>query len=107
VGSIEEDGEFGLGLAPIESKPVTKIEISKEREEEIARMENFEEYTECQDELIHQEEEAATIKRMSRTRKQNADLRPAIDKQTAFSEFKALDSESGPTLEAQIVASRN
>jgi hypothetical protein len=47
VGEIEEDGEFGLGLAPIESKPVTKIEISKEREEEIARMENFEEYTEC------------------------------------------------------------
>lgn len=107
MGEIEEDGEFGLGLAPIESKPVTKIEISKEREEEIARMENFEEYTERQDELLHEEEEAANIKRMSRSRKQNAELRPAIDKQAAFSEFKALESESGSALEAQIVASRN
>jgi hypothetical protein len=31
-------GGFGLGIAPKESKPVTKIEISKEREEEIAKM---------------------------------------------------------------------
>jgi len=34
-------GEFGLGLAPLESKPVTKIEISKEREEAIAKMQNY------------------------------------------------------------------
>jgi len=32
------EGGFGLGIAPREAKPVTKIEISKEREEEIARM---------------------------------------------------------------------
>jgi hypothetical protein len=37
-------------LAPIESKPVTKIEISKEREEEIARMEQYEEFPETHDE---------------------------------------------------------
>lgn len=35
LGEILETGEFGLGVAPRESKPVTKIEISKEREEEI------------------------------------------------------------------------
>jgi hypothetical protein len=33
-------------MAPREAKPVTKIEISKEREEEIARMQNFEDYSE-------------------------------------------------------------
>ncbi len=38
VGEILDVGEFGLGLAPLESKPVSKIEISKEREEAIARM---------------------------------------------------------------------
>lgn len=106
VGEIEEDGEFGLGLAPIESKPITKIEISKEREEEIARMEQFSEYSETQDELIHEQEEAAIMQRMSRSRKQNSERRPAIDKQTAFSEFKGIESESGPALEAQILASR-
>ena len=59
---------------------MTKIEISKEREEEIARMEQYEEFPETHDELLHQQEEYATIARMSRSRKQNADKRPAIDK---------------------------
>jgi len=44
---------------------------------------------------------------MSRSRKQNADKRPAIDKQAAFTEFKSLESESGAELEAKILASRN
>jgi hypothetical protein len=38
AGEIMDLGGFGLGIAPKESKPVTKIEISKEREEEIAKM---------------------------------------------------------------------
>jgi hypothetical protein len=38
VGELEEIGEFGLGIAPSMSKPVTKIEISKQREEEINKM---------------------------------------------------------------------
>lgn len=38
VGDIEEAGEFGLGKAPVEAKPVNKIEVSKEREAEIAMM---------------------------------------------------------------------
>lgn len=43
VGDVEDLGEFGLGLAPRESRPVAKIELSKEKEEEIARMNEFEE----------------------------------------------------------------
>lgn len=54
VGEVEERGEFGLGLAPGESKPVTKIEISREREEEIARMEQFSEYSERAYEVEHE-----------------------------------------------------
>ena len=38
VGDLEEIGEFGLGIAPRHSKPVTKIELSKAKEEEIAKM---------------------------------------------------------------------
>ena len=107
VGEVQDEGAFGLGMAPIESKPITKIEISKEREEEIARMEQFEEYSETHDEQIHQQEEAAIIQRMSRSRKQHSEKRPAIDKQAAFAEFKTLESESGPKLEAQILESRS
>ena len=36
VGELEEQGEFGLGVAVRDGKPVTKIEISKEKEAEIA-----------------------------------------------------------------------
>jgi hypothetical protein len=32
VGDVEELGEFGLGVAPRDSKPVNKIEMSKEKE---------------------------------------------------------------------------
>lgn len=38
VGDLQEIGEFGLGVAPSLSKPINKIEISKQREEEILRM---------------------------------------------------------------------
>ena len=38
VGELEEAGEFGLGVALRESKPVTKIELTKEKEAEIAAM---------------------------------------------------------------------
>lgn len=34
-GELLEEGGFGLGVAPKDAKPITKIEISKEREEEI------------------------------------------------------------------------
>ncbi len=38
VGDLDEIGEFGLGIAPRTLKPVNKIELSKKKEEEIARM---------------------------------------------------------------------
>jgi len=38
VGELEEVGEFGLGVALREAKPVTKIELTKEKEAEIAAM---------------------------------------------------------------------
>ena len=69
VGEILDMGEFGLGLAPLESKPVTKIEISKEREEAIAKMQNYQEFPESHDELIHQEEEQSNLARLSKSRK--------------------------------------
>jgi len=69
VGEVEDLGEFGLGLAPIESKPVTKIEIGKEREAEIMAMEHFSEYSEHEHEREHEMEETAMITRMSKSRK--------------------------------------
>jgi hypothetical protein len=54
AGEILDEGGFGLGVAPKDAKPVTKIEISKEREEEIAKMEEWEEFTESNNELEHE-----------------------------------------------------
>ena len=36
VGEIQDQGEFGLGRAPRDSRPVNKIELTKEKEAEIA-----------------------------------------------------------------------
>lgn len=38
MGDLDDIGEFGLGIAPRNIKPVNKIELSKKKEEEIARM---------------------------------------------------------------------
>ena len=38
VGDLDEIGEFGLGQAVREAKPVSKIELSKQKEAEIAAM---------------------------------------------------------------------
>jgi hypothetical protein len=54
VGDIEEAGEFGLGKARQDAKPVNKIEVSKEREAEIAKMNEWSEAIETQDELVQQ-----------------------------------------------------
>jgi hypothetical protein len=95
-GDLLDQGGFGLGIAPREAKPVTKIEISKEREEEIAKMEEFQEYPETHYEELHEQEEQKMLQTMSRSRKQKTDPRQPIDKQSAFLEFKAIESESGP-----------
>lgn len=44
VGELQDQGEFGLGLAPKDSKPVNKIELSKAKEAEIRDANTFEEY---------------------------------------------------------------
>jgi len=41
VGELEEIGEFGLGIAVRDQKPVAKIEISKEKEAQIAAMQQW------------------------------------------------------------------
>ena len=41
LGDLDDIGEFGLGKAHREAKPVTKIEISKEKEAEIKAMEKW------------------------------------------------------------------
>jgi len=64
VGDLEESGEFGLGVAPREAKPVAKIEISKEKEAEIAAMQQWDPVLEVQDEMILQQEENAMLTRM-------------------------------------------
>ena len=46
------------------------------------------------------------INHMSKSLKRTAGLRPAIDKQSAFIEFKALETESGPSHERNIKESR-
>lgn len=102
AGEILDQGGFGLGVAPREAKPVTKIEMSKEREEEIAKMEEYEEYPETHDEEQHELEEQRMLQTMSRSRKTKADPRQPIDKQSAFLEFKAIESESGPEHERTI-----
>ena len=38
VGDLEDIGEFGLGMPHEMPKPVHKIELSKAKEEEIAKM---------------------------------------------------------------------
>ena len=58
VGDLDDIGEFGLGKALKDSKPVTKIEISKEKEAEIAAMQQWQDYEEQNDDLIQQQEEA-------------------------------------------------
>lgn len=94
-GDLIDLGGFGLGIAPKDSKPITKIEISKEREEEIAKMEQWSDYQEQNNELEHEQEEQRMLQAMSRSRKQK-EKRTVIDKQAAFLEFKALENESGP-----------
>lgn len=54
MGELEDSGQFGLGKALREAKPVSKIEVSKEKEAEIAAMHHWEPAEETQDELILQ-----------------------------------------------------
>lgn len=91
VGIDAETGQFGLGKAPRDLKPVTRIEISKEKEKEIAAMQEWEDYSEQNYEEIQQMEEQAMIQKMQKTSKQKGEKREKVDKNTAFLEYKQTD----------------
>lgn len=86
VGELQDQGEFGLGLAPRESKPVNKIELSQAQEAEIREANAFSEYARSEA-SVPLDDEAALLE--AARSKQRAKRRPAIGKQTAFVEFKA------------------
>ena len=74
---MEEIGEFGLGIAPRNIKPVNKIELSKKKEEEIARMQADD------DDYIQQDdydEEADSKFEIMRLKKQREAKRKPIER---------------------------
>jgi hypothetical protein len=82
VGELEEIGEFGLGIAPIHSKPINNIEISKQREEEINKMQadDDEPKVEAQEDEHDPEKELEAL----RLRQSKANKRKAVEIQTRF-----------------------
>ena len=86
VGDLDDIGEFGIGHAARHAKPVNKIEMSKQREEEINKMEaDDDDYRNVQEE----DEESDSKLEIIRLRKQRDKKRKPIDRQSAFIEFKA------------------
>ena len=104
VGDLEEIGEFGLGKALKDSKPVTKIEISKEKEAEIATMQQFTDYQETDDDAILMQEEAMILAKMRKNKNKTSERRQPIGKNQAFGEFKETDEAK--EIEAQIIEAR-
>ena len=101
VGDLDEIGEFGLGIAPRTLKPVNKIEISKKREEEIARMQADDDDVRDNRE---EDEEADSKLEIIRLKKQRDKKRKPIERQAAFIEFKQLSE--GKIYEDQILNNR-
>lgn len=97
VGDIQEQGEFGLGVAPRESRPVNKIELTKEKEAEIADAQAYVPYHE----QVLEEDlgDEATLLEAARHKNKPKKRKP-VDKQTAFLEFKHQDD--GKLLEESI-----
>ena len=89
VGEIEDIGQFGLGKAHRDSKPVHKIELSKEKEEEIAKMQEFTEDVSEPD--IDEEQDEQQELEMLRLKNKKQQKRKPVDRQVAFLEFKELD----------------
>jgi len=44
IGEVFDAGEFGLGVAPKDSKPVNKIELTVEQKAALAEAQAFEDY---------------------------------------------------------------
>jgi len=102
VGEINDIGEFGLGVAPRDSRPVFKIEMSKEKEAELAEAQRFVEDAASQG-PEDMDSSAAFLKQAKSKAKLNR--RKPIDKQDAFLEFK--QESDGMMLEESIRDNRN
>ncbi len=103
VGDLMDTGNFGLGVAARNSKPTNKIEQSKAKEEEIARME-ADDLDEREDLAGGCEDEDESKMEIIRLKKQRNKKRKLIDRQSAFIEYKALPE--GKQFEDQIISSR-
>lgn len=101
VGEVQEVGEFGLGVAPRESRPINKIELTKEKEAEIREAQAFEEdeKSQTEDDL---ESNAALMEMVNRSK--NKAKRKPVQKQSAFMEFKESDECRG--LEQSVIENR-
>ena len=101
-GEIQDQGEFGLGRAPRDSKPINKIELTKEKEAEIQEAQAYEEYqvSEAGDSSMGEGNNIDVRRSKNRPKK-----RKGIDMQTAFLEFK--HEQSGTHLEESIRDNRN
>lgn len=102
VGDLDEIGEFGLGIAPAMSKPINKIEISKQREEEINRMQADDD--DHKGEILEEEDDPEKEIEQLRMKQNRQKRRKATDRQTAFLEYKALPE--GKEIEEQILSNR-
>ena len=94
-------GEFGLGIAPKESRPINKIELSKEKEDELKQNQAYEPDMSSQAEEDFESNEALLNKSKM---KGGAIKRQGVDKQTAFLEYKK--SDEGVSLETSIKDNR-
>ena len=66
VGDLDDIGEFGLGIAPRNIKPVNKIELSKKKEEEIARMQADDDDPLPQDDIDEEADSKLEIMRLKK-----------------------------------------
>jgi hypothetical protein len=78
VGELQEIGEFGLGVAPSLSRPINKIEISKQREEEIFKMQADDD--EVNPQTIDPEDDPEQELEQLRLKQQRQKRRKAIDR---------------------------
>mmetsp|Transcript_20726 Transcript_20726/g.31783 ORF Transcript_20726/g.31783 Transcript_20726/m.31783 type:complete len:153 (-) Transcript_20726:195-653(-) len=85
VGDIQDQGEFGLGVAPRDSKPINKIELTKEKEAELVESQAYEEYP-VSEAGASVEDDSALID--AARHKNRPKKRKGVDKQGAFIEFK-------------------
>ena len=74
MGELDDIGEFGLGVAPRYDKPINKIEISKAKEEERAKMEADDDYRE--EDLDGNEDEESKLEIIRLKKKRDKKRKP-------------------------------